>query len=222
MAGTREDAGGRMARVLVAPTSLDSEPALAAAAVSSDATDEAALVAKVASGDGVAFRLLTDRHLKTVVAIARRMLRDDAEAEDVAQETFLRLWRSGGSLDVGHAGVRPWLRRVVSNLCIDRVRGRAKLTPVDELPEVPEEARQLAAMESEEMKQRVDGALKKLPDRQRLALTLFHYEGMSQIEVGNVMGISDEAVESLLGRARRQLKADLKSEWRSLISVGGG
>lgn len=222
MAGTREDAGGRMARVLVAPTSLDSEPALAAAAVSSDATDEAALVAKVASGDGVAFRLLTDRHLKTVVAIARRMLRDDAEAEDVAQETFLRLWRSGGSLDVGHAGVRPWLRRVVSNLCIDRVRGRAKLTPVDELPEVPEEARQLAAMESEEMKQRVDGALKKLPDRQRLALTLFHYEGMSQIEVGNVMGISDEAVESLLGRARRQLKAELKSEWRSLISVGGG
>ncbi len=222
MAGTREDAGGRMARVLVAPTSLDSEPALAAAAVSSDATDEAALVAKVASGDGVAFRLLTDRHLKTVVAIARRMLRDDAEAEDVAQETFLRLWRSGGSLDVGHAGVRPWLRRVVSNLCIDRVRGRAKLTPVDELPEVPEEARQLAAMESEEMKQRVDGALKKLPDRQRLALTLFHYEGMSQIEVGNVMGISDEAVESLLGRARRQLKADLKSEWRSLISVDGG
>lgn len=222
MAGTREDAGGRMARVLVAPTSLESEPAFNAVAASPDATDEAALVSKVASGDGFAFRLLTDRHLKTVVAIARRMLRDDAEAEDVAQETFLRLWRSGGSLDVGHAGVRPWLRRVVSNLCIDRVRGRAKLTPVDELPEVPEEARQLAAMESEEMKQRVDGALKKLPDRQRLALTLFHYEGMSQIEVGNVMGISDEAVESLLGRARRQLKADLKSEWRSLISVSGG
>jgi RNA polymerase sigma-70 factor (ECF subfamily) len=64
---------------------------------------------------------------------------------------------------------------------------------------------------------RVDAALKALPERQRLALTLFHYEGLSQIEVGKVMGISDEAVESLLARARRTLKAALKEEWQSLL-----
>ncbi len=64
---------------------------------------------------------------------------------------------------------------------------------------------------------RVDAALKALPERQRLALTLFHYEGMSQIEVGEVMGISDEAVESLLARARRTLKVSLKDEWRGLL-----
>lgn len=185
------------------------------------ASGEAHLVARAAAGDGGAFRHLTDRHLKSVVSIARRMLRDDAEAEDVAQETFLRLWRSGGTLDIGPAGVRPWLRRVVSNLCIDRVRGRAKLTTVEELPEVPDPPRQLEALEVEETRKRVDQALKQLPERQRLALTLFHFEGMSQVEVGSVMEISDEAVESLLSRARRQLKTELKAEWRMLISSNG-
>ena len=62
--------------------------------------------------------------------------------------------------------------------------------------------------------------MQRLPDRQRLALTLFHFEGLSQIEIGQVMGISDEAVESLLSRARRQLKADLKTDWESLRNDG--
>ncbi len=220
---TKQDAGCDLARILVAPTSSDSTSVAADATLSEIAPsvltdDEQALVTRVATGDSGAFGVLTHRHLKSVVAIARRMLRDDAEAEDVAQETFLRLWRMSGSLDIGPGGVKPWLRRVASNLCIDRVRGRTKLTPVDELPEVPEDPTQLKGMEADETKRRVDTALKKLPERQRMALTLFHYEGMSQVEVGNVMGITDEAVESLLGRARRNLKADLANEWRDLVS----
>jgi RNA polymerase sigma-70 factor (ECF subfamily) len=87
---------------------------------------------------------------------------------------------------------------------------------VDELPEVPEPAKQLAALESQDVQHRVGDAMQKLPERQRLALTLFHFEGLSQIEIGNILGVSDEAVESLLSRARRQLKADLKSDWESL------
>lgn len=183
----------------------------------SAAGDEAGLVARSASGDASAFRTLTDRHLPTVTAIARRMLRDNAEAEDVAQEAFLRLWRAGTSLEIGASGVRPWLRRVVSNLCIDRVRGRQKLSVVEELPEVPEAPRQLAALEERDMQRRVDACLKALPERQRLALTLFHYEGMSQSEVASVMEISEEAVESLLGRARRQLKGQLQAEWKAML-----
>ncbi len=205
-----------MPRGLVAAIRSDSSAASGVATVPS-ASDEAGLVVRAASGDTAAFRTLSARHLGTVGSIARRMLKDDAEAEDVAQETFLRLWRSGATLDIGPAGVRPWLRRVVSNLCIDRVRGRARLTVTDEVPEVADPPRQLSRLEDNEIKHRVDTALKALPERQRLALTLFHYEGMSQIEVGAVMGISDEAVESLLGRARRQLKADLKAEWRALL-----
>jgi RNA polymerase sigma-70 factor (ECF subfamily) len=148
------------------------------------------------------------------------MLRDDAEAEDVAQEAFLRLWRSSQTLEIGPAGIRPWLRRVVSNLCLDRVRGQGRVKTVEELPEVPEPAKQLAGLESQDTQRRVEVAMQRLPERQRLALTLFHFEGMSQIEIGQVMGVSDEAIESLLSRARRQLKADLRSDWESLRNDG--
>jgi RNA polymerase sigma-70 factor, ECF subfamily len=179
--------------------------------------DEGALVARVAAGEAQAFRTLVDRHLPMVLGIARRMLRDDAEAEDVAQEALLRLWRNAAGLELGESGVRPWLRRVASNLCIDRVRAQRNTSLGDALPEEAEPASQLTQLAEQDLGKRVDAALKALPERQRLALTLFHYEGMSQIEVGNVMGISDEAVESLLARARRTLKGALKEEWQSLL-----
>ena len=72
-----------------------------------EAREDAALVAAAAQGDAAAFRTLVDRHLAGVLAVARRMLRDDAEAEDVAQEAMLRLWRSADGLEVGPPGLRP-------------------------------------------------------------------------------------------------------------------
>ncbi len=184
-----------------------------------DGPHDASLLALVARGDVVAFQVLVGRHLPAMLAVARRMLRDDAEAEDVAQEAMLRLWKSSTRLDVSVHGSRPWLRRVVSNLCIDRVRAGRHTTVVDEVPEMPVAADQEANLERQQSSIRVDAALKALPERQRLALVLFHYEGMSQIEIGETMNISDEAVESLLSRARRTLKAALASEWRELLTT---
>jgi RNA polymerase sigma-70 factor (ECF subfamily) len=183
-----------------------------------EAREDAALVAAAAQGDAAAFRTLVNRHLAGVLAVARRMLRDDAEAEDVAQEAMLRLWRSADGLEVGPPGLRPWLRRVASNLCVDRMRSGKRLTVTDEVPEQAEPATQHSQLEAQDTSERVEAALRALPDRQRLALTLFHYEGLSQIEVGKAMGISDEAVESLLARARRTLKAALRDQLSELLA----
>ena len=178
---------------------------------------DAALLAGVADGDEAAFRLLVERHLSGLLVLARRMLRDAAEAEDVTQEALLRLWRSRDALEVGPYGLGPWLRRVVSNLCIDKMRSGRRLTVTDDVPEQAEPADQLTQVEERDASDRVDTVVKALPDRQRMALTLFHYEGLSQIEVGRIMGVSDEAVESLLARARRRLKVALRDEWRELL-----
>ena len=181
-----------------------------------DASD-AALAQLMIAGDETAFRCLVDRHLGVVLGVAKRMLRDEAEAHDVAQEVMLRLWRQAATIEIGPAGVGPWLRRVTSNLSIDRIRAGRRTEVTDEVPDQIEEANQLTGLAAAELGSRVDLALKLLPERQRLALTLFHYEGLSQIEVGRELGVSDEAVESLLARARRALKVHLTAEWRELL-----
>jgi RNA polymerase sigma-70 factor, ECF subfamily len=176
------------------------------------------LLSRAGRGDVVAFRTLVDRHLTSMLRIARRMLSEDTEAEDIAQEAMLRLWRAASTLQVGAGGVRPWLRRVVSNLCLDRIRAGQRTEVMDAVPEQEAPATQLQWLADVELSARVDAALKALPERQRLALTLFHYEELSQGEVGKIMGVSEEAVESLLARARRALKVSLREDWRRLLS----
>jgi RNA polymerase sigma-70 factor, ECF subfamily len=206
------------------PGSTAAPPFAPDGAYLSTTTDDATLLAASAANNPAAFRLLVDRHLAVALAIARRMLRDDAEAEDVAQEALLRLWRGASRIDLttlGGSGIKPWLRRVVSNLCIDRIRASRRTDVTDEVPEQIEPATQVVGLTDAELSARVDVALQRLPERQRLALTLFHYQGLSQVEVGEILGVSDEAVESLLARARRALKVDLKDDWRALLFDDG-
>lgn len=184
-----------------------------------DAPEDRVLLVRVGQQDRQAFRILVDRHLGAIVALARRMLKDEAEAEDIAQEALVRLWRAAETLELGPHGLRPWLRRVTSNLCLDRIRASRRTVVTDEVPEVEEPATQAVGLEEQDLARRVGEAMNALPERQRRALTLFHHEGLSQAEVGEVLGVSDEAVESLLARARRALRASLENDWKSLLET---
>ena len=199
------------ARAMARPPDPDPQPAPGPVA------KEMHLLAATARGDAQAFRTLVDAHLGAMLGNARRMLGDAAEAEDVAQEAMVRLWRNAATLELGPGGLKPWLRRVVTNLAIDRIRASRNTSVVAEVPEQPSPALQEVGLEARDLSRRVQTALASLPDRQRMALVLFHFEGLSQIEVGESLGVSDEAVESLLARARRTLKSALKDEWQQLL-----
>lgn len=175
-----------------------------------------ALMERVSKGDAQAFQQLVDSGTDRVLSIARRMLGDDIEAEDVAQEVFLRLWRQADRWEGGRAQVSTWLYRVTVNSCIDRLRARREDT-VEELPEVSREATQQQTLEEYDLQKYVEMALQNLPERQRMALVLFHYENLSMNAVAEAMDASVEAVESLLARGRRALKKSLKSQWKAFL-----
>ncbi len=183
--------------------------------VSNDDTD-ARLVRAAVDGERLAFQRLVERHLGRSVATARRLLGNDANADDVAQDAFVRLWNRLRDLDVGEHGIWPWMRRVIFNLCMDRRRARRDMVP-DVLDLLASDDNQHRDLEASDTAQRVDMALQDLPDRQRAAIALFHFEGYSVKEIAETMDSSTDAVESLLGRARRGLKTALKDEWQGLL-----
>ncbi len=169
-----------------------------------------ALLARFASGDGAAARELAERHAPRVLALARRMLRDNAEAEDVTQETMLRMWRMAPDWRTGEAALGTWLHRVASNLCIDRLRKRRETSGGGEAPDTADASPgALEGLAARDRAAALDAALAELPDRQRLAVVLRHIEERSNPEVAEIMGVSVEAVESLLGRGKRALAARL-------------
>jgi len=184
---------------------------------------DAEYVRKAGAGDSRAAEALVRRHLPRMVALARRMLSDAAEAEDVAQEVFLRVWREAPRWKPGAAKFETWMHRVALNLCYDRLRRRreradpdAGLMVADPAPLASEAwlAQQRAA--------KVEAALSQLPERQRAAIVLVHYQELSNIAAAEMLEISVEALESLLARGRRALKAALADVVQDLIGEAGG
>ncbi len=186
-----------------------------------DAVDaDVTLAARAAHGDRDAYAALVRRHLPRILAVTRRMLGNEALAEEAAQEVLIRLWTHAGSYDPGKARLTTWLTRITANICLDRLRKKGE----DAWPEnfdVALPASQEREIMQDQVAAKVNAALQKLPERQRLALILCHYEDMSMAEAARVMDTTAEAVESLLSRARRALKQQLETEWRSLLADGG-
>jgi RNA polymerase sigma-70 factor, ECF subfamily len=174
-----------------------------------EADPDTPLIAAVARGEPAAARRLVQAKLPRVLGLATRLLGDRGEAEDVAQETFLRVWRHAGRWRAGPARFDTWLHTVALNLCRDRLRrrrevpGEAPPDPVDPAPGAE------AALLARERKRQVATAIAALPERQREAIVLVHYQDLSGQAAAAAMAVSVEALESLLARGRRTLRTRL-------------
>jgi RNA polymerase sigma-70 factor (ECF subfamily) len=167
----------------------------------------------IAIGDRLAFARLVDRHLARTVGLATRLMGSRADGEEIAQEAFARVWSHAGRWRPigggGNARFTTWLYRIVVNLAIDRKRRPAFAALEDAAEPVDESADGFDVIHRRQVADAVAAAMMRLPERQRTAMALCFFEGMSNIEAGAVMGLSVGAIESLLVRARRALREKL-------------
>ena len=179
---------------------------------------DADLLAGAARRSEQAFAVLLQRYYKDVYRVVWRLTGGHVDSDDVTQEAFLRLWANPGQVREAKA-LKGWLLRVASNLVMDRFRQK----PMDELDAAGEVADGAAGAEVEHdtayVARVMDQAIASLPDRQKQALVLVHFEHLSNITAAATMEVSVDALESLLARARRGLKEKLGPEGRQLLGV---
>lgn len=188
----------------VEPTGLDAE------------TGDDALMKRVAAGDRTAFAVLMRRHVDRAHALAYRIAGNRGDAEDVVQDAFLKVWTKAAQWRPGTAQFSTWLYRVVFNRCLDLKR-RPPNANLDDAAEIGDDRPDaLAAIEARQRQQRMAAAIAALPERQRAAIALTYTTGLANGVAAEVMEISVKAFESLLVRAKRELRHELSSgaeEW---------
>ena len=190
-------------------------------AVSIKEDPDADLIRRIGRGDAPAFAALMDRHLSSIVAHAMRMTGSHAVAEDISQTVFLKIWQTAPNWKFGQARFSTWIRRVTTNLCIDRLRDQ-RISFLDQIPEMidqaPDQENQIMTAEDES---RIHQALLRLPERQRAAISLSYFDGASQKHGAEILGITESAYESLLVRARKTLRRDLVQKQALKLLDGG-
>jgi RNA polymerase sigma-70 factor (ECF subfamily) len=211
--GSGRDTSANMAAIPPSRGMLDppaGEPSGSNVSASAQTTDEA-LVGALAKRDARALAELVRRHGGWAARFATRLTGSPETAEEVVQNAFLRLW-NGAQDWQGRARFTTWFYRVVHNLAIDELRRRRRThDALDDTLQDPAPT-PVERLESERRSARVQAALSALPQRQRTALVLSHYEGLPQAEAAAIMGISEGALESLLSRGRAALRERLRSE----------
>lgn len=173
---------------------------------------DAELLRAIAGGDRSAFDRLSRRHLDRAYGVALRMTGSRADAEDVVQDVFLRLWQRPEAWRPGQAQFSTWLYRVVVNRCLDLKR-RPKGTDLDsvEEPQAPDANAEDSLLDAERSRA-LDGAVKQLPERQRAAIVLTYTAGLRNAEAASALDVSVKAFEALLVRAKRELRDHLAGQ----------
>jgi RNA polymerase sigma-70 factor (ECF subfamily) len=180
------------------------------------------LMVRFVNGDEGAFEILVDRHQTSILNLIYRYIGDRTQARDLAQEVFIRVWKSVRTYKP-EAAFTTWIYRIAINLCLNELKsarrrrwfsfGRSDEDPQNTLEETfadgsPSPEDLLLAKERD---RRISDALQSLPDNQRMALVLKRYDDLSYQEIAQVIGCSVSAVESLLVRAKRTLQEKLKN-----------
>ena len=176
-------------------------------------TDEELMLA-VVNGDQSAYQVIVKQHLKSVSHYAYRMLGNQKDTEDIAQEAFLKLWINAGKWEVEKSKLSTWLHRITHNLCIDFLRKHRRTQLQSEILEgvEPNQEPHENPREGNEASQRakqLEIAIRELPENQRSALILCHYSGFSNKEAAVIMNVSIKALESAIARAKRSLRKEL-------------
>src|SRR5438132_14186220 len=179
--------------------------------------DDAELMLRTAGGDTAAFEQLVERHQALVIGTVARMLGNNSDIEDVAQQVFIRVWKSAARYRPT-AKFTTWLLTITRNLVFNEAR-RRKRHPGDSLDvHVGEEALALTdparhvpdeELLEVELQEAIERAIRALPEKQRMAVVLRRYEGKSYEEIGEILGLTVAAVKSLLFRARTELRVEL-------------
>ncbi|MET4070193.1 RNA polymerase sigma-70 factor (ECF subfamily) [Bradyrhizobium sp. S3.2.6] len=178
--------------------------------------EDSELLDRLATGDEAAFRMLVERHIDRAYAIALRIVGNAADAEDVVQDTMLKIWSHRGRWQHGRAKFSTWLYRVISNRCID-LRRKPRNENVETVPEVADgQPGAVEIIERNELNGMLELAMQRLPEQQRIAVIFSYHENMSNGEIAQVMDTTVAAVESLLKRGRQQLRQLLRKHERDI------
>ncbi|CAI9400557.1 RNA polymerase sigma factor FliA [Pleomorphomonas sp. T1.2MG-36] len=191
------------------PLPLVSRDMARSAPAASPRSEDDLLLERIAADDREAFALLVERHADRGFALALRILKNSDDAEDVVQDSFLKLWTHRKRMEIGRAKFSTWLYRVITNRCID-LRRKPAMDDIETAPEVADETEDaLTRLHRASMTSLLETALSRLPDQQRVAVILSYHESMSNAEIAEVMETTIMAVESLLKRGRQQLRKHL-------------
>lgn len=174
--------------------------------------DEADLIKQSVAGDESAYQLLIEKHLPSLSNYVMRMMANTAEAEDIIQETFIRLWSRGNKFNPEVARLTTWLHNIAHNLCIDHFRKVNRIVDDPALQTVTETSGPEEKLSQQGLVKSVQEAMMSLPERQRSAIIMCHYQGLSNKDAAVVLDVSVDALESLMARGRHKLRKLLASD----------